>query len=177
MPSPRLRGVAAALVLAVAPAARLAAQDSLPPKPPVPAVTAPAADSLADTSRAVPLGARPVSPGGALWRSLLVPGWGQAKLGRKVPAIIFLGVEGLTLGMALKANAEYQYLRDADIDNSRGKALEREDWLVLMGFNHLLAGLEAYVSAHLWDFPGDVAVTPVQGGGVAAALSLPVRIR
>jgi hypothetical protein len=46
-----------------------------------------------------------------------------------------------------------------------------------MGFNHLLAGIEAYVSAHLWDFPGDVAVTPAPGGGVMAGLSVPVRVR
>jgi hypothetical protein len=169
--------VVLALGLALAPAARLLAQDSLPPRPAAPVPTAPVSADSADTTRAVPLGARPVSPGGALWRSMLVPGWGQAKLGRKVPAIIFLGVEGLTLGMAFKANAEYQYLRDADIQNSAGKSLEREDWLVLMGVNHLLAGVEAYVSAHLWDFPGDVAVVPAPGGGVYAGLSVPVRVR
>ena len=174
MPSPRLRGATLALLLAVAPAARLVAQDSLPPRPtPIPA----AADSAADTTKAAPLGARPVSPGGALLRSIILPGWGQAKLGRKVPAIIFLAVEGVSLGMALKANAEYQYLRDTDPASATGKSLEREDWLVIMGANHLIAGVEAYVSAHLWDFPGDVAITPVSGGGVAAALSLPVRLK
>ena len=159
------------LVLLLASAARLAAQDSLPPRP-APAV----GDSLADTTGAVPLGARPVSPGGALLRSLILPGWGQAKLGRRVPAFIFLAVEGVSLGMALKANAEYQYARDTDPDNATSKSLEREDWLVIMGFNHLLAGVEAYVSAHLWDFPGDVAVAPAPGGGVTAALSFPVRV-
>jgi hypothetical protein len=163
-----------ALLLALAPAARLVAQDSLPPRP---APAAPVPDSVvADTAGAIPLGVRPVSPTGALLRSIVLPGWGQAKLGRKLPAVLFLAVEGVTLGMALKANSEYQYLRDTDPDNAQGKALEREDWLVLLGFNHLLAGLEAYVSAHLWDFPGDVALKPMQGGGVAAALTLPVRI-
>jgi hypothetical protein len=176
MSSPRLRGAVLALLLALAPAVRLSAQDSLPPRPP-PAPAAAAGDSLSDTTKATPLGARPVSPGGALLRSIILPGWGQAKLGRKVPAIIFLTVEGVSLGMALKANAEYQYLRDTDPDRATGKSLEREDWLVVMGFNHLLAGVEAYVSAHLWDFPGDVALVPVHGGGVAAALSVPVRVR
>ena len=174
MPSPRLRGALLALLLAPAPAVRLAAQDSLPPRP-APGIQAPDS-TLADTAGAIPLGARPVSPSGALLRSLVLPGWGQAKLGRRVPAILFLAVEGVTLGMALKANSEYQYQRDTDPDHAQGKALEREDWLVLLGFNHLLAGLEAYVSAHLWDFPGDVALKPIEGGGVAAALTLPVRL-
>jgi len=163
-----------ACLLALAPSARLHAQDSLPPRPePVIVVS----DSVVwDTAGAQPLGARPLSPGGALLRSIILPGWGQAKLGRKLPAVIFLAVEGVTLGMALKANSEYQYLRDSNPDAASSKSLEREDWLVLMGFNHLLAGVEAYVSAHLWDFPGDVALTPVNGG-IVAGLSLPVRVR
>jgi hypothetical protein len=163
-----------ATLLALAPAARLHAQDSLPPRPePVIVVS----DSVVrDTADALPLGARPVSPGGALLRSIILPGWGQAKLGRTLPAVVFLAVEGVTLGMALKANSEYQYLRDTNPDAASSKSLEREDWLVLLAFNHLLAGVEAYVSAHLWDFPGDVALTPINGG-VVAGLSLPVRVR
>jgi hypothetical protein len=47
---------------------------------------------------------------------------------------------------------------------------------VLLGFNHLFAGLEAYVSAHLADFPGDLRFEAVPGG-VGAAMSLPVRLR
>ncbi len=43
---------------------------------------------------------------------------------------------------------------------------------MLLAFNHLFAGLEAYVSAHLADFPGDLRVEAVPGG-VGAAVSLP----
>jgi hypothetical protein len=160
-------------LMALASAARLHSQDSLPPRPEPPVVS----DSVVqDTAGALPLGVRPLSPGGALLRSIILPGWGQAKLGRTLPAVIFLAVEGVTLGMALKANSEYQYLLDSNPDAASSKSLEREDWLVLLAFNHLLAGVEAYVSAHLWDFPGDVALTPVNGG-VVAGLSLPVRVR
>ncbi len=35
-----------------------------------------------------------------------------------------------------------------------------DDWLVILGFNHLMSGLEAYVSAHLWDFPPDSSCVP-----------------
>ena len=36
--------------------------------------------------------------------------------------------------------------------------------LVLLAFNHLFAGLEAYVSGHLSDCPGDLTLQAVPGG-------------
>jgi hypothetical protein len=116
----------------------------------------------------------PVGPGGALWRSLLVPGWGQAKLGQGMAAGLFLAVEGLSVGMVLKTNSELQYLQATDSAAAASKSQQREDWLVIMAVNHLIAGLQAYVSAHLWDFPGDLALKPAPHGGVAATLSFPV---
>lgn len=118
----------------------------------------------------------PVGPGGALWRSLLVPGWGQAKLGRGIAAGIFIAVEGVSLGMVLKTNSELQYTSATDSAGVDNKTQEREDWLVIMAVNHLISGLEAYISAHLWDFPGDLALKPVRGGAVAASVSFPVRV-
>jgi hypothetical protein len=47
---------------------------------------------------------------------------------------------------------------------------------VLLAFNHLFAGLEAYVSGHLTDFPRDLQLGLVPGG-VGAAVSVPFRIR
>jgi hypothetical protein len=118
----------------------------------------------------------PVGPGGALWRSLLVPGWGQAKLGRGIAAGIFIAIEGVSLGMVLKTNSELQYINATDTTAVDNKTQEREDWIVIMAVNHLISGLEAYVSAHLWDFPGDLALKPVRGGGVAASVNFPVRV-
>ncbi len=149
-------------------------------------VTAVRADSLAIPARAQSLNAvgaadsvdrkPPVGPGGALWRSLLIPGWGQAKLGRGIAAGIFIAVEGVSLGMVLKTNSELQYTSATDSTAVSNKTQEREDWIVIMAVNHLIAGLEAYVSAHLWDFPGDLALKPVRGGGVAASVTFPVRV-
>ena len=45
---------------------------------------------------------------------------------------------------------------------------------MLLGFNHLFAGLEAYVSAHLTDFPRDLQLQAVPGG-VGASVSIPFR--
>ena len=157
-------------------AAPLRAQDTtvvVPDTAAVPADTvaltpvAPLADSL-------PPGQ--VGPMGAFWRSFLLPGWGQAVLGRRTAAGVFVVVEGATLAMTIKTMREVAYLKRIGSERQDDKEQEREDWLVLLGFNHLLSGLEAYVSAQLWDFPGDLQVRRVPGGA-AAEVSIPVRIR
>jgi hypothetical protein len=117
-----------------------------------------------------------VSPMSAFWRSFLVPGWGQAKLGRKLTAGIFVGWEGVTLGMSLKTRHELAYLRRTNSGRADDKHAEHQDWVVLLAFNHLFAGLEAYVSGHLTDFPRDLHLEAVPGG-VGAAVSVPFRVR
>jgi hypothetical protein len=119
---------------------------------------------------------QPVSPSAALFRSLLIPGWGQARLNRKLSGGLFIAWEAVTLGMTLKTESELRYLRRTASGRADDKRQEHEDWLVLLGFNHLFAGLEAYVSAHLADFPGDLQFQAVPGG-VGAAVSIPVRMR
>jgi hypothetical protein len=107
---------------------------------------------------------------------MLLPGWGQARLNRKLAAGIFVGWEAVTLGMTLKTRSELDYLRRIGSGRGDEKRQEHEDWLVLLAFNHLFSGLEAYVSAHLADFPGDLRFQAVPGG-VGASVSLPVRLR
>jgi hypothetical protein len=143
--------------------------------------------SFALTAQAVPPSRRPavgsdtlqrsyISPFNAFWRSFLIPGWGQARLNRKLTGGIFIAWEGLTLGMSLKTRHELRYLRRNNSSRGDAKRQEHEDWLVLLGFNHLFAGLEAYVSAHLDDFPGDLQIRAVPGG-FGASVSVPFRIR
>jgi hypothetical protein len=43
-------------------------------------------------------------------RSLILPGWGQASLDRKLTGGIFIAFEGIALAMALKAHLELRYL-------------------------------------------------------------------
>jgi hypothetical protein len=114
---------------------------------------------------------------GSFWRSFFLPGWGQARLNRKLTGGIFLGWEGVTLGMSLKTRHELAYLRRTKSGRAEDKRREHEDWLVLLAFNHLFAGLEAYVSAHLADFPGDLRIQAMPGGGVGGAVSIPIRVR
>jgi hypothetical protein len=116
------------------------------------------------------------SPMNAFFRSFLLPGWGQAKTGRKLTAGIFIAWEGTTLAMSLKTRHELAYLRRTNSVRAEDKRREHEDWVVLLAFNHLLAGLEAYVSGHLTDFPPDLRMQAVPGG-VGASLSIPFRLR
>ena len=117
-----------------------------------------------------------ISPTSALWRSLLLPGWGQARLNRKLAGGLFVAWEAVTLGMSLKTARELRFLRRHNSARADGKRQEHEDWLVLLAFNHLFAGLEAFISAHLADFPGDLRFEALPGG-VGAGVAIPVRVR
>jgi len=102
---------------------------------------------------------------------LLIPGWAQARLDRKLTGSLFIAWEGVTLGMTLKAAGEVRFLRRVGADSARinDKRRERQDWIFLLAFNHLFAGLEAYVGSQLQDFPADVKLRAVPGGlGVGA---------
>jgi hypothetical protein len=85
----------------------------------------------------------------------------------------------MTLGMTLKAAGEVGYLRRIGADSSRveAKKRERQDWLVLLAFNHLFAGLEAYVGSQLQDFPADVRLRAAPHGiGIGIEAAVPFRL-
>ena len=110
-------------------------------------------------------------PMGAFLRSLLVPGWGQAATGRHVAGAVFATWEGVSAMMTLKAQSEFHYLREAGSVNVGAKRQEVQDWVVLWIFNHLFSGAEAFVSAHLQDFPKELKIRAFPAG---VGLSMPV---
>ncbi|HVH66582.1 MAG TPA: hypothetical protein VM716_01810 [Gemmatimonadales bacterium] len=149
-------------VLSFCPTVRLSAQnDTTPP----PVVTTGALVVPTDTSHRV-------RPMGAFFRSLLVPGWGQAATGRRVTGAVFAAWEGVAAMMTLKAQSEKHFLEESRSDNVAAKRQEVQDWLVLWVFNHLFSGAEAFVSAHLQDFPKDLKVQALPRG---IGVSLPLR--
>jgi len=156
----RLHGMVAGLLVVIA--APAMAQG--PPR-----ATPPVRGSAADT-----LPRRP-APFNYFARSLLIPGWGQASLDRKLTGGLFLGFEGLAISMAMKASAELHYLDRVDTATATSRRAERQDWIVLIVFNHLFAGLEAYVSAHLRDFPSDLHLRALPGRrpGFGVTIGLP----
>ena len=160
------RGVVFAALLSAGSAIRLFAQvpDTTPPPPPPPLVTTGALVVPTDTTHRI-------RPMGAFLRSLLVPGWGQAATGRHVTGALFATWEGVSAMMALKAQSELNYLRETRSSLIDAKRQEVQDWIVLWVFNHLFSGAEAFVSAHLQDFPKDLQVRAFPGG---VGISLPV---
>jgi hypothetical protein len=147
-----------------APPAAPARPDTAAPQP------APARPERGDSVRPI----APVTPGGAFVRSLVIPGWGQARLGRNVTGGLFLLFEGVAGAMVWKSAWQLEWAR------ARGKFVashrqEREDWIVLLVFNHLLSGAEAYVSALLFDFPTALRVRRLPDGTTGVGVTIPLR--
>lgn len=104
----------------------------------------------------------------------MVPGWGQAALDRKLTGGLFIAFEGVALGMALKAHHEMRYLERTGSGRLQSKRDERADWFFLVGVNHLFAGLEAFVSAALFDFPGELRAQRLPDGRRGLGITLPI---
>ena len=66
--------------------------------------------------------------------------------------------------MTLKAAHQLRYERLVNSTKVTARKQEVQDWLVLLVFNHLFAGAEAFVAAQLWDFPVQAELRPVAGG-------------
>ncbi|MCI0435714.1 MAG: DUF5683 domain-containing protein [Gemmatimonadetes bacterium] len=181
-------------------------------------------DSLSAESDTIPRG---VSPRGAMLRSFLLPGWGQAAVGSTTRAAIWFGIEGANVFMLVKTlrrlgeseDRERDLVRlrsdslnaaiaedtaltrrvlqdniairladplafdsavDADsaIRQIRGlvnaRKQQRQDWITYTLFFTLLSGVDAYVNAHLHDFPVDISMRNDRDGTVRFSLSLPV---
>jgi hypothetical protein len=116
----------------------------------------------------------PISPGGAFVRSLILPGWGQARLGRNVTGGLFLLFEGMAGAMVWKATWQLEWARTRDkfVESHRQ---EREDWIVLLVFNHLMSGAEAYVSALLFDYPAALQARRLPDGSTGIGFTIPLR--
>jgi hypothetical protein len=118
----------------------------------------------------------PVPPLLALGQSILLPGWGQAVLGRRGSGAFFVFWEGLALTMAVKSLHQLRYQESIGWPNDSldNKRAELQDWVVVLVFNHLVAGAEAFVSANLWDFPADLGARALPGGAMGFGINVSV---
>ena len=115
----------------------------------------------------------PISAKKALFRSLLIPGWGQASLDRGTAGAIFVSVEVISIAMLQQSKAQLHAAQRAQRDSIRVPATSTyvpnpltavlgprhqavEDWTVLIIFNHLISAADAFVAAHLWNVPVEV---------------------
>ena len=134
----------------------------------------------------------PLTPRRAFLYSLLLPGYGQSILGRPTAGAIFVLSEAIAIAMLRESKADLEEARrlrtdslvvigfQADgtpikapspytnglIDVRRGHV---EDWVAFIVANHLFAGADAYVGAHLWDLPTQMSVRQIDGRTFLAA--------
>lgn len=140
-------------------------------------------DSVAISESVSPIAAQaavesagpPVTPMGAFFRSLILPGWGQATVGRPVRGAFYFTMEAASLWMLFKTQSKLSAAeRAGDEELAAARQDQKEDWIVMAVFWALFAGVDAWVSTHLWDFEGAVVPPPDGSPGVALQYSVPV---
>lgn len=93
------------------------------------------------------------SPGGAVLRSILIPGWGQAYNGQPFKAAIYAGIEQTLIYNIYRANheSEYYYSRG---ENDFGESVknDRNRLMWYLAGVLILSMTDAYVDAILYDF-------------------------
>ncbi len=161
-------------------------QDAEPAGAPVP----PAADSAVSDSAAIlpsvvpaespesseDTGGRP-SPMGSLVRSVVVPGWGQYTTGHPVRGTIYLLAEAAALTLVFDSQSQVRDARAATPPDSvliASRIQAREDWIVAAAFIALVSGVDAWASAHLWGFEGEIVEPPDGALGLAYQISIPM---
>lgn len=168
-------GVAA---LALVPGS-LVAQEETPPDAPA-AADAATVDSVAVSPLRRPAPADSVerpsgpSPMSAFFRSVLVPGWGQLAADQPARAVFYFVAQSATVFMVLRTNHRIGEAESEELKQARRD--QREDWLVLAGFWALASGVDAWVSAQMWGFEGEVVPPPDGSAGVALRIQVPTRL-
>jgi hypothetical protein len=141
--------------------------------------------ALADSGAVAPL-----TPRRAFLLSLLLPGYSQTILGRPTAAALFVLAEAASAVMIIQSSASLREARrlsrdtvfvGTDDDGNpqfepgpmprslvRSRQAQVEDWIAVLFANHVFAGADAYVAAHLWD-------VPIKVGGTADSRSMTVR--
>ena len=132
----------------------------------------------------------PLSPRRAFLTSLIAPGYGQAVLGRPNAAALFVLTEAIALLMVRETATELREARRLQDDTValyfvnadgvadtlyqaaryptalvRARRAHFEDWIAALVANHIIAGADAFVAAHLWDVPIRVGLRRDAEGG------------
>lgn len=134
--------------------------------------------SIADSASISPVLGMPAadmptgpSPMGAFFRSVLVPGWGQLAADQPVRAAFYFTAQAATVFMVFRTQSRLNDATSEGLKESRRE--QREDWLVLAGFWALASGIDAWVSAQMWGFEGEVVPPPDGSAGLAVRYRVP----
>jgi hypothetical protein len=163
-----------------------------------------ARDSAADTTSVR------FSPGKALMRSLLLPGWGRFSVGAARRGAFFAALQGSSYYMLVKTHSRLNKAEDkldtrigvvrdslvaaddtagleARLDTTllvnaerslvRSRERHMQDWITYTLFFTLASGVDAFVAAHLADFPAQIGTEPQLNGSVHFKLSVPLPSR
>lgn len=124
-----------------------------------------------------------VSPTGAFFRSLVLPGWGQAYVGAPVRGAVYFGLTGGSLWMSYLTRKQLQDARreqewsrigqEAETEFAISRERQFEDWVALTLFLMFFSGADAYVAAYLSDFDERIGVFPTPNGALRMEFSLP----
>jgi hypothetical protein len=128
------------------------------------------------------------SPRGAFFRSLVLPGWGQAYVGSPGRGAVYFALAGSSAWMAYvarrqqaDARAQQAWLRESgQIEQTDetgifvARAQQFEDWTALSIFLFFFAGADAYVAAYLADFDERMGVVPSVDGSLQFRASVPL---
>ena len=118
----------------------------------------------------------PISPLGALARSMVLPGWGQTAVGRPGRGAIYFVAEAASLFMVFKTHAKLGAARDAEPPREglvEARTRQRENWIVLAAFIAFLSGIDAWISTHFWDFEPTLRAPEDGSVGLAFAFRVP----
>lgn len=153
------------------------------------------------------------SPGKAMMRSLILPGWGQFSVGAWKRGALFAALQGSSYYMLVRTNSRLNkaedkldtrigFVRDSIIaaddsvdleelearldttqlinaERSLVNSRERhmQDWITYTIFFTLASGVDAFVAAHLADFPVQIDTEPQLNGSMNLRLSVPLPSR
>jgi hypothetical protein len=130
----------------------------------------------------------PVSPRGAFFRSLVLPGWGQTYVGAPGRGVVYFSLFAGSAWMSfvarrqlLDARRQEDWLHEIgelEEDEDSGFVLAREqqfeDWAALSIFLLFLSGADAYVAAYLSDFDERIGIGADEAGSLELRVRLPV---
>lgn len=141
----------------------------------------------------------PISPKRAFLSSLLLPGYGQARLDRPTASAMFFAIEAAGLVMVRKSLHDLDVAKRFEADSVpieigrdpvtgepvieygpgryspglvRARRTHLEDWIAVLVFNHLFAGADAFVAAHLGERPPELSFSRTPHGGARLRASI-----
>jgi hypothetical protein len=159
----------------------------------LPGVPRPGQPSSGDTTRRRPppppdtTRVNGITPKGAFMRSLVLPGWGQSKIGAPGRGGIYFALEAGSLWMVYKADRKVADARRRQTELQEtgvipfgrqtgllhSRLSQREDWITLSAFWLFFSGADAFVATHLANFDAHVGARPTPEG-VQVQATVPV---